>query len=121
MPAPGAEFGAYSVAKAAEVQLARVLALENGQHGIRVNVVNPDAIFQGSQLWSQELREERASAHGVTVEGLEDFYRQRNLLKARVFAEDVAETVLFLASSRSAKTTGAMIPVDGGVREAFPR
>ena len=121
VPAPGAEFGAYSVAKAAEVQLARVLALENGQHGIRVNVVNPDAIFQGSQLWSQELREERASAHGVTVEGLEDFYRQRNLLKARVFAEDVAETVLFLASGRSAKTTGAMIPVDGGVREAFPR
>ncbi len=119
--APGAEFGAYSVAKAAEVQLARVLALENGQHGIRVNVVNPDAVFQGSQLWSQELRQERASAHGVTVEGLEDFYRQRNLLKARVFAEDVAETALFLASSRSAKTTGAMIPVDGGVREAFPR
>ncbi len=121
VPAPGAEFGAYSVAKAAEVQLARVLALENGQHGIRVNVVNPDAIFQGSQLWSQELREERAAAHGVTVDGLEDFYRRRNLLQARVFAEDVAETVLFLASGRSAKTTGAMIPVDGGVREAFPR
>ena len=121
VPAPGAEFGAYSVAKAAEVQLARVLALENGQHGIRVNVVNPDAVFQGSQLWSQELRQERASAHGVTVDGLEEFYRQRNLLKVRVFAEDVAETVLFLASNRSAKTTGAMIPVDGGVREAFPR
>ena len=121
VPAPGAEFGAYSVAKAAEVQLARVLALENGQHGIRVNVVNPDAVFQGSQLWSPELRQERASAHGVTVDGLEEFYRQRNLLKARVFAEDVAETVLFLASNRSAKTTGAMIPVDGGVREAFPR
>ena len=121
VPAPGAEFGAYSVAKAAEVQLARVLALENGQFGIRVNVVNPDAIFQGSQLWSEELRQERAAAHGVTVAGLEEFYQQRNLLKARVFAEDVAETVLFLASKRSAKTTGAMIPVDGGIREAFPR
>ncbi len=121
VPAPGAEFGAYSVAKAAAVQLARVLALENGQYGIRVNVVNPDAVFQGSRLWSPELRQERAAAHGVTVAGLEEFYRQRNLLKARVLAEDVAETVLFLASGRSAKTTGAMIPVDGGVREAFPR
>ena len=118
---PDAEFGAYSVAKAAEVQLARVLALENGQFGIRVNVVNPDAIFQGSQLWSEELRQDRASAHGVPVEQLEEFYVQRNLLKTQVLAEDVAETVLFLASSRSAKTTGAMIPVDGGVREAFPR
>ncbi len=121
VPAPGAEFGAYSVAKAAEVQLARVLALENGRYGIRVNVVNPDAVFQGSQLWSQELRAERAAAHGVTVAGLENFYRQRNLLQARVFAEDVAEAVLFLAADRSAKTTGAMLPVDGGVREAFPR
>lgn len=121
VPVPGAEFGAYSVAKAAEVQLARVLALENGQYGIRVNVVNPDAVFQGSQLWSEELRQERAAAHGVTAAGLEEFYQQRNLLKTKVFAEDVAETVLFLASNRSAKTTGAMIPVDGGVREAFPR
>ena len=121
VPAPGAEFGAYSVAKAAEVQLARVLALETGQFGIRVNVVNPDAIFQGSQLWSEELRQERASAHGVALEGLEDFYHQRTLLKTQVRAEDVAETVLFLASERSSRTTGAMIPVDGGVREAFPR
>ena len=119
--APGADFGAYSVSKAAEVQLARVIAIENGQFGIRANVVNPDAIFQGSCLWSEEIREERASAHGVPVEKLEEFYQQRNLLKTQVYAEDVAEAVLFLASGRSAKTTGAMIPVDGGVREAFPR
>ncbi len=121
VPAPGADFGAYSVSKAAEVQLARVLALETGQHGIRVNVVNPDAIFQGSKLWSEEVREERASAHGVSVDDLEHFYHQRTLLKTQVRAEDVAETVLFLASERSSRTTGAMIPVDGGVREAFPR
>jgi NAD(P)-dependent dehydrogenase (short-subunit alcohol dehydrogenase family) len=101
--------------------LARVLALENGQFGIRVNVVNPDAIFQGSRLWSDELRQERASAHGVSIDHLEDFYHQRTLLKRQVRAEDVAETVLFLASERSSRTTGAMIPVDGGVREAFPR
>ncbi len=121
VPAPGADFGAYSVSKAAEVQLARVLALENGQHGIRVNVVNPDAIFQGSRLWSDEVRQERAAAHGVSLDQLEDFYHQRTLLKTQIRAEDVAETVLFLASDRSSRTTGAMIPVDGGVREAFPR
>jgi len=121
VPAPGAEFGAYSVSKAAEVQLARVIALENGQFGIRSNVVNPDAIFQGSRLWSEEVRQERASAHGVALDQLEDFYQQRSLLKAQVRAEDVAEAVLFLASDRSSRTTGAMIPVDGGIREAFPR
>ena len=119
--APGRDFGAYSASKAAEVQLARVLAIENGEHGIRSNIINPDAVFQGSGLWSQEVRQQRAEAHGVSTDDLEDFYRQRNLLKQRISAEDVAEAALFLASDRSAKTTGAMIPVDGGVREAFPR
>jgi NAD(P)-dependent dehydrogenase (short-subunit alcohol dehydrogenase family) len=121
VPAPGADFGAYSVSKAAEVQLARVLALENGQFGIRSNVVNPDAVFQGSQLWSEEVRQQRAAAHGVSVDQLEAFYQQRSLLRVPVRAEDVAEAVLFLASARSSRTTGAMLPVDAGVREAFPR
>ena len=118
---PGRDFGAYSASKAAEVQLARVLAIENGEFGIRCNIVNPDAVFQGSGLWSQEVREQRARAHGISVDDLEDFYRERNLLKERITAEDVAEAVLFLASDRSAKTTGAMIPVDAGLRDAFPR
>ena len=118
---PGKDFGAYSASKAAEVQLARVLAIENGEFGIRCNVVNPDAVFQGSNLWSAEVREQRARAHGISVDELEDFYRGRNLLKERVTAEDVAEVVLFLATDRSAKTTGSMIPVDGGLRDAFPR
>ena len=118
---PGKDFGAYSASKAAEVQLARVLAIENGEFGIRCNVVNPDAIFQGSNLWSVELREQRAQAHGISVDDLEDFYRGRNLLKERITAEDVAEVVLFLAGDRSAKTTGSMIAVDGGLRDAFPR
>ena len=78
--------------------------------------VNPDAIFRGSNLWSTEVREQRAQAHGISVEELEDFYTGRNLLKQRITAEDVAEVVLFLASDRSAKTTGSMIPVDGGAR-----
>ncbi|MEE9262468.1 MAG: SDR family oxidoreductase, partial [Dehalococcoidia bacterium] len=72
-------------------------------------------------LWSKELKEQRAQAHGITVDELEDFYRQRNLLKERVTAEDVAEAVLFLAGPRSAKTTGAMLPVDAGLKDAFPR
>ena len=118
---PGKDFGAYSASKAAQVQLARVLAIENGEFGIRCNVVNPDAVFQGSNLWSKEVREQRAQAHGIGMDALEDFYRQRNLLKERITAEDVAEAVLFLASDVSAKTTGATIPVDGGLKDAFPR
>ena len=121
VPSPGKDFGAYSASKAAEVQLARVLAIENGEYGIRSNIVNPDAIFEGSSLWSEQVREQRAQAHGISVDALEDFYRQRNLLQERITAADVAEVVLFLASKRSAKTTGAMIPVDGGLRDAFPR
>ena len=118
---PGKDFGAYSASKAAEVQLARVLAIENGEYGIHCNIVNPDAVFQGSGLWSQEVKEQRARAHGIAVQELEEFYRSRNLLKESITAEDVAEAVLFFAGPRSAKTTGAMLPVDGGLRDAFPR
>ncbi|MFH1560247.1 MAG: bifunctional rhamnulose-1-phosphate aldolase/short-chain dehydrogenase [Chloroflexota bacterium] len=121
VPAPGGDFGAYSAAKAAEAQLARVLAIESGPFGIRSNMINPDAIFRDSKLWSSRIREERAHAHGIPVEQVEDFYRQRTLLKTSVTVEDVAEAALFLAGDRSLKTTGSMIPVDGGVREAFPR
>ena len=118
---PGAGFGAYSAAKAAQLQLGRVLAVEGGADGIRVNMVNPDAVFEGSGLWDADLRAGRAAAHGVAVENLESFYAQRNLLGRRVTGPDVAEAVSFLASDRSAKTTGAVIPVDGGLRGAFPR
>lgn len=119
--APGAEFGAYSAAKAAQAQIARIAAIEGGAHGIRANIINPDAVFEGSSLFSPELRARRAGAHGVAPEELEEFYRRRNLLKARVLASDVAEAALFLAGDGASKTTGAMLPVDGGVREAFPR
>jgi rhamnulose-1-phosphate aldolase/alcohol dehydrogenase len=118
---PGKDFAAYSAAKAAEAQLAKVLALEGAPHGIRSNIVNPDAVFQDSGLWSEEIRRERAAAQGIAVEQLEDFYRRRNLLGARILPEDVAEAVLFLASDRSAKTTGCTLTVDGGVKDAFPR
>ena len=118
---PGKDFAAYSASKAAEAQLAKVLALEGAPHGIRSNIVNPDAVFQDSRLWSAEIRRERAAAQGIAVEELEDFYRKRNLLGVRVLPEDVAEAALFLASDRSAKTTGCTLTVDGGVKEAFPR
>jgi rhamnulose-1-phosphate aldolase/alcohol dehydrogenase len=119
--APGKEFGAYSVSKAAQAQLCRIIALEGGELGIRANMLNPDAIFGNSRFWSEEMRSMRAQAYGVDTEKLPDFYRNRTLLKVQVTAEDVAEAALFLAGPRSAKTTGAMLPVDGGVKEAFPR
>jgi rhamnulose-1-phosphate aldolase/alcohol dehydrogenase len=119
--APGRDFGAYSASKAAQVQLARIVAIEGGECGVRVNLINPDAVFQDSGLWSDAVREERARAHGIKPEDLEEFYRNRNLLRVRVTAEDVAEAALYFASERSSKTTGCILTVDGGVREAFPR
>ena len=118
---PGANFGAYSVSKAGMVQLMRIAALEGGSAGIRANAVNPDAVFDNSKLWDGGLREERAAAHGIAPEDLEDFYAARNLLKRRVTTSDVAESVAFLLSDRSSRTTGSVITVDGGVAVAFPR
>ena len=118
--APGPDFAAYSAAKAAEAQLARVVAIEGGAVGVRANMVNPDAIFAGTHLWD-EIREQRAQAHGVSPSEIEQYYRKRSLLGLEVRADDVAEAVLFLASDRSSRTTGTMIPVDAGVREAFVR
>lgn len=118
---PGAGFGAYSVSKAGMVQLMRIAALEGGAAGIRANAINPDAVFDNSRLWDGGLREERAAAHGIAPEELEDFYAARNLLKRRVTTADVARTAAFLLSDASSRTTGAVIPVDGGVAGAFPR
>ncbi|GAC1430211.1 MAG: bifunctional aldolase/short-chain dehydrogenase [Thermoanaerobaculia bacterium] len=119
--APGKEFGAYSVSKAAEAQLCRIVAIEGGEFGIRANMLNPDAIFGDSRFWSDEMRAMRAQNYGIDASKLPDYYRNRTLLKTEVTAADVAEAALFLAGPRSAKTTGAMLPVDGGVKEAFPR
>ena len=118
--APGPDFGAYSAAKAAETQLARVLAIENGAFGVRVNIVNPDGVFEGSGLW-QAIGPDRARTHAIPPGELEAFYQQRNLLRARVLPEDVANAVVFFVSRASAKTTGCILTVDGGLREAFPR
>ncbi len=119
--APGAGFGPYSVAKAGVLQLARIAAIEGGSMGVRANVVNPDAIFGDSRLFSDDVRHQRAAAHGVPPEELEAFYASRSLLGREVKAADVAESVAFLLSDRSRATTGCVITVDGGVAAAFPR
>ncbi|MFQ5749065.1 MAG: bifunctional aldolase/short-chain dehydrogenase [Planctomycetota bacterium] len=121
--APGAGFGAYSSTKAGAHQLGRVAALEWAAQGIHVNMVCPDAVFghgeNPSRLW-QEVGPRRARSRGLAPEELEDFYVQRNLLKRRVTARDVGRAVLFFAS-RATPTTGAVLPVDGGIAAAFPR
>lgn len=119
--APGAGFGGYSVSKAGMIQLMRIAALEGGPAGIRSNALNPDAVFDNSKLWEGGIREQRAKEHGVKPEELEDFYAKRNILKARVRSEDVARSVAYLLSDESSRTTGAVIPVDGGVAAGFPR
>ncbi|HYE99958.1 MAG TPA: bifunctional rhamnulose-1-phosphate aldolase/short-chain dehydrogenase [Planctomycetota bacterium] len=112
---------AYSSAKAAELHLARCLAEEGGPAGIRVNIVNPDAVLQKSSIWTREWREERARDYGIKPEELEEFYKKRTTLKVHIYAEDIAEAVYFFASNRSAKTTGNLLNVDGGVPAAYPR
>jgi rhamnulose-1-phosphate aldolase/alcohol dehydrogenase len=117
----GANAAAYSSAKAASLHLARCLAEEGGAHGIRVNTVNPDAVIQGSSIWSSDWMAERASTYGVAEDELEAFYRQRTKLDVNVYPEDVAEAIAFLAGPRSRKSTGNVINVDGGVTAAYPR
>lgn len=116
---PGA--AAYASAKAAELHLARCLALEGAPHNIRVNAVNPDAVLRGSQIWNGNWRSERAAAYGIEESDLEEHYRKRSLLQQSVMPEDVAEAVAFFASSRSSKSTGNIINVDGGNVTAFTR
>lgn len=113
---------AYASAKAAAVHLARCLALEGAEHGIRVNVVNPDAVIRGSKIWDGEWRRERADAYGIDpgVE-LEEFYRKRSMLKQNVLPEDVAEAVWYFASALSGKSTGNILNVDAGNAHAFTR
>lgn len=117
----GKNVAAYSTAKAGEVHLARTIAVDGGEYGIRVNVVLPDAIIRGSKIWDSNWKKERANSYGIDIEELEEHYRKRTLLNVNVFPEDVAESIAFLASKKSAKTTGCMITIDGGVASAFTR
>jgi rhamnulose-1-phosphate aldolase/alcohol dehydrogenase len=120
---PGKDFGAYSASKAAGHQLGKVSAIELAAEGIRVNMINADAVFAEddvqSGLWAT-VGPDRARSRGLKLEELPEYYRGRNLLRARVTARHVGNAVVFFASNRT-PTTGATLPVDGGVVEAFPR
>jgi rhamnulose-1-phosphate aldolase/alcohol dehydrogenase len=112
---------AYSAAKALEAHLARCIATEGGEFGIRVNTILPDAVLQGSAIWSSNWRNERAAAYGIEPDQLEEYYRKRTTLQVNVFPKDIAEGIAFFASSKASKTTGCMLTVDGGVPAAFTR
>jgi rhamnulose-1-phosphate aldolase/alcohol dehydrogenase len=113
---------AYASAKAAAVHLARCLALEGAPVGIRVNVVNPDAVIRGSKIWDGDWRKQRAGAYGIDPgDELEEFYRNRSMLKRNVLPEDIAEAVSFFASELSAKSTANILNVDAGNSQSFTR
>ncbi|ABV94170.1 short-chain dehydrogenase/reductase [Dinoroseobacter shibae DFL 12 = DSM 16493] len=112
---------AYCTAKASEIHLARCLALEGAEAGIRVNVVNPDAVLRGSKIWEGDWLEQRAGTYGTDKDGLEEMYRQRSLLKRSVLPEDIAEACYFFAADASSKSTGNIINVDAGNVQAFTR
>ncbi len=120
---PGKDFGAYSASKAAGHQLGKVAAIELAPHGIRVNMINADAVFAHgdipSGLWA-EVGPQRAKSRRMKTEDLPEYYRSRNLLKARVYGHHVGNAVVFFATNAT-PTTGATLPIDGGVVEAFPR
>jgi rhamnulose-1-phosphate aldolase/alcohol dehydrogenase len=112
---------AYCTAKAAEIHLARCLALEGAEAQIRVNVVNPDAVLRGSKIWTGEWKQQRAAAYKMSTDDLEEHYRSRSMLKRSVFPEDIAEAIYFFASDMSAKSTGNIINVDAGNAQSFTR
>lgn len=117
----GKNAAAYSTAKAAEVHLARTIAAEGGEYGIRVNSVLPDAVIRGSKIWDSNWKEERASSYGIDADQLEEHYRKRTILNVNILPSDIADSIAFLSSSKSSKTTGCMVTVDGGVPAAFTR
>jgi NAD(P)-dependent dehydrogenase (short-subunit alcohol dehydrogenase family) len=109
VPAPGPGVAAYSVSKAALVQLARVAALEWASDGIRVNVIHPNAVFD-TGIWSEEVLQARAANYGLTVRE----YKSSNLLGVEITSKDVAEMVAEMCGPVFSKTTGAQVPLDGG-------
>ncbi len=109
VPAPGPGASAYSVAKAALTQLARVAALELGEKGIRVNVLHPNAVYD-TAIWTDEVLNARAKHYGLTVQQ----YKTNNVLQVEVTSNDVAELVVAMLGPTFSKVTGAQVPIDGG-------
>ena len=111
----------YGSAKSAQLHLSRLNAAELGKDKIRVNVVNPDAVISGSNIWSGGWAEGRAKAYGITVEELPDFYASRTLLNETILPEDIANACFAFVGGLLKKSTGNTINVDGGVAAAFLR
>jgi len=109
VPAPGPGASAYSAAKAALNQLARIAALEWGADGIRINTLHPNAVFD-TGLWTEDVLAQRARQYGMTVEA----YKTNNVLRTEVTSRDVAELAAEMCGPLFSKTTGAQVPVDGG-------
>lgn len=112
---------AYGAAKADQAHQVRLLAAELGEHGIRVNGINPDAVVRGSGLFASGWGANRAAVYGVPEEDLGAFYAQRTILKKEVLPEHVANAVAALCSDEFSHTTGLLVPVDAGVAAAFLR
>ncbi len=112
---------AYSAAKADQAHQVRLLAAELGEHGVRVNGVNPDGVVRGSGIFAGGWGAQRAAVYGVPEEKLGEYYAQRTLLKREVLPEHVANAVFALAGSDLSHTTGLHVPVDAGVAAAFLR
>jgi rhamnulose-1-phosphate aldolase/alcohol dehydrogenase len=112
---------AYASAKASQAHQVRLLAAELGEHGIRVNGINPDGVVRGSGIFSGGWGADRARVYGVKEEELGKYYAQRTLLKREILPEHVAEAVLALTSGSLEVTTGLLVPVDGGVPMGFLR
>jgi NAD(P)-dependent dehydrogenase (short-subunit alcohol dehydrogenase family) len=112
---------AYGAAKADQAHQVRLLAAELGEHGIRVNGVNPDAVVRGSGIFAGGWGAQRAAVYGVEEAKLGEYYAQRTLLKHEVLPEHVAAAVFALTAGDLQQTTGLLIPVDAGVAAAFLR
>lgn len=118
---PSKHFLAYNSSKAAVLHMARTIANEFGPDNIRANSVLPGAVFGGSAMWTQELREARAMIHGFHPDKLEDEYKKNNALGVIIDPVEIAELVVFLSSDRSAKMTGNALVIDGGGLGGFVR
>ena len=118
---PSRNFIAYNVAKAGALHMARSIADECGQDGIRVNSILPGAVFGGSAFWTPELRAQRAGIYGFDPDNLAQEYKKNAALNVVIDPDEVAEVVLFLASDKTAKITGAVISIDGGGKGGYVR
>ncbi len=118
---PSKNFVAYNTAKAGVLHMARSIAEECGPYGIRVNSILPGSTFGRSSFWTPEFRRDRAKTHGYNPDNLEEEYKKGAALGVVIDSDEVADVILFLSSSKSAKMTGAVLSIDGGGKGGYVR